>query len=96
MRCSRANALKKVRMSSPSPNPINVFSNDPNAKGLSLEQVVPPQGKTRFSIPGWNGEGGLFLPGTPEFQAGELFVTLSRTYDTWVEFFGGEEFEFCI
>jgi hypothetical protein len=74
----------------PSSNRVNVFANDPNAKGLALEQVAPPTGKSPFSIPGWTGAGGLFNPGTPEFEAGELFVVLTHTYAVWSDFFGGD------
>ena len=70
-----------------STNPVNVFTNDPNARGLSLEQVVPPTGAAPFAIPGWTGAGGLFSPGTPEFQAGELYVVLNRTYTMWADLF---------
>ena len=73
-----------------SSNRVNVFANDPNAEGLGLEQVTPPTGKSPFSIPGWTGAGGLFNPGTPEFQAGELFVVLTQAYATWSDFFGGD------
>lgn len=77
-------------MSSQPPNRVNVFTNDPNAKGLGLEQIAPPTGKSPFSIPGWTSAGGLFNPGTPEFQAGELYVVLTQTYATWVDFFGAD------
>lgn len=70
--------------------PVNVFVNDPNAKGLALEQIVPPTGKSPFVIPGWTGAGGLFNPGTPEFQAGVLYVVLTRTYAAWSDFFGAD------
>ena len=73
-----------------SPNRVNIFANDPNAEGLSLEQVTPPTGKSPFSIPGWTGTGGLFNPGTPEFEAGELFVVLTHTYGAWSDFFGSD------
>ncbi|MDE3088905.1 MAG: hypothetical protein KGJ80_05930 [Chloroflexota bacterium] len=69
---------------------VNVFANDPNAKGLSLEQVPPPTGTSPFTIPGWTGAGGLFNPGTPQFEAGELFVVLTNTYGAWSDFFGGD------
>lgn len=72
----------------PAVNPVNVYMNDPNAAGLSLEQVVPPPGVSHFAIPGWTGAGGLFNPGTPEFEAGALFVILQRTYEVWCDFFG--------
>jgi hypothetical protein len=71
-------------------NPVNIFSNDPNANGIGLEQIMPPTGKSPFSIPGWTGKGGLFNPGTPEFQAGELFVVLTNTFASWVDFFGAD------
>ncbi len=67
---------------------VNLFSNDPQARGLALEQVEIPEGASRFAIPGWTGAGGLFDPGTPEFQAGALYVVLNRTHQMWVEFFG--------
>ena len=67
---------------------VNVFTNDPTAKGLRLEQVPLPAGKSPFAIPGWTGAGGLFQPGTVEFQAGQLFVVLTQTYAAWTEFFG--------
>ena len=54
------------------PGLVNLYANDPNAKGLGLEQVTPPPGPTHFDVPGWSDAGGLFNPGTPEFQAGEL------------------------
>ncbi len=73
-----------------SSNRVNVFTNDPNAEGLGLEQVTPPTSKSPFAIPGWTGMGGLFNPGTPEFEAGELFVVLSHTYAAWSDFFGGD------
>ncbi len=72
------------------PNRVNVFTNDPSAKGLGLEQVVLPTGKSPFVIPGWTGAGGLFNPGTPEFEAGELFVVLTQTYAAWTDFFGAD------
>jgi hypothetical protein len=34
--------------------------------------------------------GGLFNPGTPEFQAGQSYVFLTQTYDAWADFFGGD------
>ncbi|MBI3741865.1 MAG: hypothetical protein HY257_08940 [Chloroflexi bacterium] len=67
---------------------VNIFSNDPSARGLALEQVDIPEGESRFAIPGWNGTGGLFEPGTREFQAGALYVILNRTHRMWMEFFG--------
>jgi hypothetical protein len=73
-----------------SPSPVNVFTNDPNAKGIELEQVTPPNGKSPFAIPGWSGKGGLFNPGTPDFQAGELFVVLTNTYCAWADFFNAD------
>lgn len=69
-------------------NLVNIFSNDPNAKGLALEQVEIPKGESHFVIPGWTGIGDLFDPGTPEFEAGELYVVLNRTYAMWSDFFG--------
>lgn len=69
-------------------NLVNIFSNDPNAKGLALEQVEIPEGGSHFVIPGWTGTGGLFDPGTVEFEAGELYVVLNRTYAMWSDFFG--------
>ncbi len=71
-------------------NRVSIFANDPNAKGLGLEQVVPPAGKSPFAIPGWSSAGGLFNPGTPEFQAGELYVVLTQTYAAWTGFFGAD------
>jgi hypothetical protein len=73
-----------------SSNCVNVFANDPNAEGLGLEEVTLPTSKSPFSIPGWNGTAGLFKPGTPEFEAGELFVVLTRTYAAWFDFFGSD------
>ena len=70
--------------------PVNIFSNDPNARGLGLEQVDVPIGVSRFNVIDWNGTGGLFQPGTLEFQAGELHVVLNRTYGAWKEFFGAD------
>ena len=67
---------------------VNVFSNDPQARGLALKPVEIPEGASRFAIPGWTGAGGLFDPGTPEFQAGALYVVLNRVHQMWVEFFG--------
>ncbi|MBI3912750.1 MAG: hypothetical protein HY327_00940 [Chloroflexi bacterium] len=67
---------------------VNIFSNDPNANGYALEQVAVPSGESRFAIPGWNGAGGLFEPGTSEFQAGALYVVLNRTVEMWTELFG--------
>ncbi len=75
---------------SPQSNLVNVFANDPNAQGLPLEQVAPPTGKSPFAVPGWTGAGGLFNPGTPEFEAGELFVVLTNTFSAWSDFFGGD------
>jgi hypothetical protein len=75
-------------ISQSSGSPVNVFTNDPNAKGLTLEQISLPPGKSPFQIPGWTGAGGLFNPGTPEFQAGELYVVLTRAYAAWTDFFG--------
>ncbi len=72
----------------PAVNPVNVYMNDPNATGLQLEQIAAPTGMMHFAIPGWTGAGGLFNPGTPEFQAGALAVILQRTYDVWCDFFG--------
>ncbi|MBI5304517.1 MAG: hypothetical protein HY868_20455 [Chloroflexi bacterium] len=71
-------------------SPVNVFTNDPNALGLGLEQIIPPNGKSPFAIPGWTGRGGLFNPGTPEFEAGELHVVLTNTFAAWVDFFGAD------
>ncbi len=71
-------------------SPVNVFTNDPHAQGLGLEQIMPPTGKSPFAIPGWSGRGGLFQPGTPEFQAGELYVVLTNTFAAWVDFFGAD------
>ena len=73
-----------------SSNRVNVYTNDPNAEGLGLEQVTPPTGKSPFSIPGWTGSGGLFDPGTPEFEAGELFIVLTHAYAAWSDFFGND------
>jgi hypothetical protein len=67
---------------------VNIFANDPNAKGLGLEQVVPPAGYSPFLIPDWNDAGGLFDPGTAQFQAGQLHVVLNRTYAAWCDFMG--------
>ncbi len=67
---------------------VNIFSNDPNADGLALEQVEIPAGESRFAIPGWTGAGGLFEPGTPEFEAGALYVVLNRTFSMWIDLFG--------
>lgn len=75
-------------MLSQSANRVNIFSNDPHAKGLTLIQVAPPAGESPFAIPGWTGAGGLFKPGTPEFQAGQLYVVLNRTYAMWADLFG--------
>lgn len=69
------------------PNLVNIFLNDPGTPGASLVQVVPPQDQSPFTIPGWDGAGGLFPPGTPQFQAGQLHVVLSRTYAMWFDFF---------
>lgn len=69
---------------------VNVFTNDPNARGLGLQQVQPPTAPSRFTIPGWNGTGGLFDPGTPQFQAGMLHVVLNQTYAMWADFFNGD------
>ena len=71
-------------------NAVNVFLNDPNAQGLGIETVTPPVGKSPFAIPGWTGAGGLFNPGSPEFEAGQLYVTLTQTYGAWAEFFGAD------
>ncbi|MBM3129876.1 MAG: hypothetical protein FJ009_14785 [Chloroflexi bacterium] len=68
-------------------NLVNIFLNDPGTRDSPLVHVAPPQGKSPFTIPGWNGAGGLFAPGTPEFQAGQLYVVLTRTYNAWVDFF---------
>ncbi len=68
-------------------NRVNIFSNDPNAKGLGLEQVEIPEGESHFAIPGWSGTGDLFNPGTPEFEASALYVVLNRTYAMWSDFF---------
>ncbi len=67
---------------------VNIFANDPNAKGLGLQQVVPPYGYSPFSIPDWSEAGGLFDPGTPQFHAGQLYVILNRTFAAWCDFFG--------
>ncbi len=67
---------------------VNIFANDPNAKGLGLEQVVPPAGYSPFLIPNWNDAGGLFDPGTVQFQAGQLHVVLNRTFAAWCDFMG--------
>lgn len=69
------------------PNLINVFLNDPDTPGTTLVQVAPPQDQSPFAIPGWDGIGGLFPPGTAEFQAGQLYVVLTRTYTMWLDFF---------
>ncbi|MBI5652586.1 MAG: hypothetical protein HZC40_19390 [Chloroflexi bacterium] len=69
---------------------VNVFVNDPNARGLGLQQVQPPTAPSRFTIPGWNGAGGLFNPGTQQFQAGMLHVVLNQTYVMWSDFFNGD------
>jgi hypothetical protein len=50
-------------------------------------QVIPPQDQSPFAIPGWDGTGGLFPPGTHQFQAGQLHVVLTRTYAMWFDFF---------
>lgn len=69
------------------PNLVNVFLNDPGTPGVPLVQVTPPQDQSPFTIPGWDGTGGLFPPGTIEFQAGQLYVVLTRTYAMWFDFF---------
>jgi hypothetical protein len=69
------------------PNLINVFLNDPGTPGAALVQVEPPANPAPFAIPGWDGAGGAFQPGTPEFQAGQLCVVLTRTYGAWADFF---------
>jgi len=69
---------------------VNVFVNDPGAEGAGLEQVGPPQGRSPYAIPGWMDAGALFNPGTPEFQAGQLYVILTQTYGAWADFFGGD------
>ncbi len=71
-------------------NLVNVFIKDPGAKGAGLEQIVPPQGKSPFAIPGWIGVGGLFDPGTPDFEAGQLCVVLTQTYSAWADLFGAD------
>ncbi|MCI0477189.1 MAG: hypothetical protein L0Y55_13150, partial [Anaerolineales bacterium] len=73
-----------------SANLVNIFVSDPGTHGLALEQIVPPPDKSPFAIPGWTGAGGLFDPGTPEFQAGQLYVVLTQTYGAWADFFGGD------
>lgn len=69
-------------------NAVNFLPNDPDARSVSVEQVVPPPGPELFSIPGWTGSGGRFKPGTPQFQAGQLFVVLQRTYAVWKSLLG--------
>ncbi len=71
-------------------NLVNIFVNDPGTKDAGLEQVALPQGKSPFAIPGWTGAGGLFAPGTLEFQMGQLYVVLTQTYGAWSDFFGGD------
>jgi hypothetical protein len=71
-------------------SPVNIFSNDPNARGLELVQVEIPAEASHFIVAGWNGAGGLFQPGTPEFQAGLVSVVLGRTYGAWKDFSGGD------
>lgn len=68
-------------------NLINVFFEDPGTAGAALAQVEPPDAPAPFAIPGWNGAGGLFQPGTPEFQAGQLHVVLTRAHAAWSDFF---------
>ncbi len=67
---------------------VNAFSNDPHARDAALEPVEIPDGENRFAILGWTGAGGLHEPGTPEFQAGSLYVALNRVHQMWTEFFG--------
>lgn len=69
------------------PNLVNIFLNDPGAPSALLVQVEPPADTAPFTIPGWNGTGGLFPPGTSQFQAGQLHVVLTRTYAMWLDFF---------
>ncbi len=68
-------------------NRVNVFANDPDAKGLTLEQVVLPAASLPFEIPGWIGAGGLYEPGTLEFEIGQLSVVLNATVSTWNSLF---------
>lgn len=72
------------------PNLVNVFLNDPGTPGATLVQIEPPSAPAPFAIPGWDGAGGLFQPGTPEFQAGQLYVVLTRAYAAWTNFFARE------
>ena len=71
-------------------NFVNIFVTDPGTNGVGLEQVALPQGKSPFAIPDWTGAGGLFEPGTSEFQAGQLYVVLTQTYGAWSGFFDAE------
>ncbi|MBI4790994.1 MAG: hypothetical protein HY782_28525 [Chloroflexi bacterium] len=66
---------------------VNSFANDPGAEELPLAPVPPPAGPAHFAIPGWSGQSGLFLPGTLEFQAGQLAVVLDQVFATWCELF---------
>jgi hypothetical protein len=72
------------------PNLINVFLNDPGTPEALFVQVEPPADKSPFAIPDWDGTGGLFPPGTPRFQAGQLYVVLTRTYAMWSDYFDRE------
>jgi hypothetical protein len=69
------------------PDLVNIFLNDPGTPGAPLVQVEPPRSKSPFAIPQWNGTGGLFQPGSAEFQACQLYVVLTRTYAMWTDFF---------
>jgi|GEM_PF-620436 len=70
------------------PTLINFYPNDPAAQGGSPIQVPFPEPTTPgFTIDRWDGKPGLFPPGTPGFDAVQLYVALSHTVKSWESLF---------
>ncbi|MFQ6058182.1 MAG: hypothetical protein ACE5MB_04780 [Anaerolineae bacterium] len=73
----------------PTNDTVNFYANDPAARGAkrAIQVPVPLPSRPGFDIQGWMGTGGLHHPGTPEFDAGQLYVALTRTVKVWEAFF---------
>jgi len=73
----------------PTNDTVNFYTNDPAARGAkrAIQVPVPLPSRPGFDIQGWMGRGGLHPPETPEFDAGQLYVALTRTVKAWEAFF---------
>ncbi len=70
------------------PTPVNFYPNDPGAQHAALTQVpFPLPSRPGFAIDKWNGQPGVFQPGTAGFGAVQLYVALTQTVASWDNLF---------